>query len=240
MATVGNGRRGRKIPIGHHIFRNNTWFRDLSAPQPTCWLKAKPCLKDHEDFGHEVSDKVALHPVDESVVADTGCQSTAVPASFAYRIGFRRKDFIAVKMNMNGVDGSSLGIVGSVVLEFSCKDKSGDQISTRQLCYVSKKLNKVYLSRQGCIDLGMLDSDFPTPKNGGAIEVAATHGDSCTCTCPERSTTPPPLPTNLPAVISAEDDKAPAQLKQWLLDHYASTVFNVCEPKAPTDVRQPT
>ena len=72
MATVGNGRRGRKIPIGHHIFRNNTWLRDLSAPQPTCWLKAKPCPKDHEDFGHGVSDEGALHPVNESVVVDTG------------------------------------------------------------------------------------------------------------------------------------------------------------------------
>ena len=115
------------------------------------------------------------------------------------------------------------------MLEFSCKDKSGDQISTLQLCYVSEKLNKVYLSRQGCIDLGMLDNDFPTPKNGGANEVAATHGDSCTCTCPERSAIPPPLPTALPEGISAKDDKVPAQLKQWLLDHYASTVFNVCE-----------
>ena len=72
LATVGNGRRGRKIPVGHHIFRNNTWVREPSAPQPTCWLKATPCPKDHEDFGHEVSDKDALHPVKEPVVADTG------------------------------------------------------------------------------------------------------------------------------------------------------------------------
>ena len=80
-AAVGNGRRGRKIPVGHHIFKNSTWVRESSAPQPMYWLKAKPCPADHEEFGHEVSDKGALHPVDESVVADTGCQSAAVPAS---------------------------------------------------------------------------------------------------------------------------------------------------------------
>ena len=36
IAAIGNGKRGRKIPVGHHIFRNNTWVREPSAPQPTC------------------------------------------------------------------------------------------------------------------------------------------------------------------------------------------------------------
>ena len=36
----------------------------------------------------------------------------------------------------------------------------------------------------------------------------------------------------LPAGISVESDKAPAQLKQWLVDYYASTVFNVWEHQA--------
>ena len=86
---------------------------------------ARPCPKDHGDFGHEVSDKDALHQVKESVVADTGCQSTAVPTSFAYEGGFRRKDFIPVKMNMNGAEGSALGVIGAIVLESTCTDESG-------------------------------------------------------------------------------------------------------------------
>ena len=113
MTTVGSGKKGRIIPIVHHIFKNNKWVREKFAPQPTCWLNVRPCPKDHKDFGHEVSDKGVLHPVNESMVADTGCQSTAVPASFAYRVGFRRKDFIPVKMSMNGVEGSSIGIMGA-------------------------------------------------------------------------------------------------------------------------------
>ena len=72
LATVGCGKKGRKIPIGHHIFRNNKWVQEKSAPQPTCWLTARPCPKDQGHFGHEVSDKGALHQVKESVVADTG------------------------------------------------------------------------------------------------------------------------------------------------------------------------
>merc|ERR1711895_201496 len=51
-AAIGCGKRGRRIPIGHHIFKNNAWVRELSAPQLTCWLKAHPCTEDHGEFGH--------------------------------------------------------------------------------------------------------------------------------------------------------------------------------------------
>ena len=139
------------------------------------------CTEDHGEFGHEVSDKDALHPVEVSVVTDTGCQSTAVPTDFAYSVGFKKKDFILVKMNMKGVEGSSLGIVGAIVLEFSCQDNHSIQVSTRQLCYVSEKINRVYLSRQGCNDLGVLDNDFPTPKAKDINEVAVAHEGDCTC-----------------------------------------------------------
>ena len=73
-AARGCGKQGRKVPIGHHIFKNNAWVRESSAPQPMRWLKAQPCPVDHEEFGHEVSDKGAPHPVYVSVVTDTGCQ----------------------------------------------------------------------------------------------------------------------------------------------------------------------
>ena len=135
------------------------------------------------------------------MVTDTGCQSTAVPTDFAYRVGFKKKDFIPVKINMKGVEGSSLGIVGAIVLEFSCQDNHCRQVSTRQLCYVSEKINRVYLSRQGCCELGVLDDDFPTPKAKDINEVADARVDDCTCSCPKRETTPPPLPTALPASI---------------------------------------
>ena len=74
----------------------------------------------------------------------------------------------------------------------------------------------------------MLDN-FPTPRPRPAHEIAATDTDSCSCSCPPRSPTPPRLVTTMPAHISITDDQAPTLLKQWLLDYYASTVFNTCE-----------
>ena len=50
MASIGSDRRGRRIPLEHHIFEDEKWIQRKSAPQPTCLLTAKPCPKDHEDF----------------------------------------------------------------------------------------------------------------------------------------------------------------------------------------------
>merc|ERR1711923_465122 len=48
------------------------------------------------------------------------------------------------------------------------------------------------------------------------------------CNCPKRPEEVPPLPTQLPPGLTATEKDIPA-LKEWILDYYASTTFNVCE-----------
>ena len=66
---------------------------------------------------------------------------------------------------MNGAGKHDLGVMGAIVLEFSYSDNCGNTVSSRQLCYVCEKVTKVYMSRQGCTEMGMLEKDFPMPKN---------------------------------------------------------------------------
>ena len=72
LATVGTSRKGRRIPLHHHIFENNSWVAGPPASQPTCWTTATPCPKDHADFGHPVDDPRSLHQTQVSTVTDTG------------------------------------------------------------------------------------------------------------------------------------------------------------------------
>ena len=51
---------------------------------------------------------------------------------------------------------------------------------------------------------------------------AGKDGNLASCGCPIRSS-PPPLPKTMPFKESQVGD-----LKQWLLDRYASSTFNVC------------
>ena len=114
LATIGNSKKGRKIPLHHHIFENDTWVSRPPASQPTGWITATPCPKDHADFDHPVNDPGSLHQMQESVVTDTGCQSTAIYPAFAYRAGYRRKDFIPVVSRMTGPNKTDLSVIGAV------------------------------------------------------------------------------------------------------------------------------
>ena len=149
LATVGK-KKGRVIPLTHQIFdQERGWVARPSEPHPTILVTATPCPDDHSEFGHPVTNAAGLKPVPLCpVCADTGCQSTCVPPSYAYKAGYRRKDFIPVPSRMNGAGKSDLGVLGAVVMEFSCTDGAGVTYVTRQLCYVCDRIDRVYLSKQ--------------------------------------------------------------------------------------------
>ena len=165
LALVGS-KKGRVIPMTHHIFsKERGWVAKPSSPHPTMLMIATPCPDDHLEFNHPVGDRKSLSgDVEHVVVADSGCQSTAIPPSVAYKAGYRRKDFLPVTSRMNGAGRSDLGVIGAVVLDFRIKDF--DEI-TKQLCYVCTKIDRVYLSMEGLQSLGCLPPQFPLPEHNG-------------------------------------------------------------------------
>ena len=84
LANTGTKKKGRVIPLQHHIFQDDQWIARPPASQPTCWMTATPCPIDHSDFGHPVHDHHQLHPTESSVLTDSGCQSTAIFPTLHY------------------------------------------------------------------------------------------------------------------------------------------------------------
>merc|ERR1711895_389604 len=241
-ATVGT-RKGRVIPLNHHVFdKDRGWMAKPSAPQPTILVTAKPCPDDHSQFGHPVTNSASLRPVlSSSVCADTGCQSTAIPPSYAYKAGYRKKDLIPVASKMNGAGRSDLGGVGAVVMKFTCTGAGDEIFTTTQLCYVCDRISSVYLSRQALTDLQCISPQFPTPltaqqlhfsaavqredevaipQDGQKAEVAIKPEDDftsvATCSSPPRPQHPPPLPT----AIKPEDDSTSVAVCSCPHTHY--------------------
>ena len=145
-------------------------------------------------------------------------------------MGLSKPDLIPVRMKMNGAGSDDLGIVGAVVLDIKTKDCRDTVLTTKQFCYVSTRVSKIFLSRQALEDLKIVGANFPEPL----VDTDSVHGvehvetAEDTCQCPRRPLTPPPLPRSLPAGFKGTDDEVP-QLKEWLMNHYAATAFNICE-----------
>jgi hypothetical protein len=154
-------------------------------------------------------------------------------------LGLREKDLIPVTMRMYAANNNGINILGATILRLSGKSKSGDALATRQITYVTDDSDKLFLSREACMALGMISNTFPTigetlpPPNMSAHSsqdnpnlnhaVYGTH--AALCNFPKRQM-PPQRPKKLP--YSATEANCPL-LQQWLLDHYASSTFNTCE-----------
>ena len=75
-----------------------------------------------------------------------------MPPSCFYKAGYKKKDFIAVALRMNGARRSDMGVLGAVIMELSYTGAGNMTYVTRQLCYVCDKVDRVCLSRQALTD----------------------------------------------------------------------------------------
>ena len=130
---------------------------------------------------------------------------------------------------MRGAISEDLEVSGGIIAEVTTRDTSGVERKTEQLVYVSKKIDKAFLCREGLISVGAIPANFPSvPAGLGEAHIASMRLADEQCSCPRRTRSPPPIPTKLPDGLTGSDEDVPA-LKQWLLDRYAASAFNVCE-----------
>ena len=126
---------------------------------------------------------------------------------------------------------------------------SKERVHTRQLLYIVKELKGTYISREALADLGVISKYFPqVPPKVGNDEVAEVvaikqkkgggelKSDEQTgvapCGCPMRMEAP--QPPELP-FASAESNRE--KLKEFLLQYYKSSTFNMC-PHQPLPLMQ--
>ena len=135
------------------------------------------------------------------------------------------KDLIPVTMRMHAANKQDIKILGAAIVRLCGISKTGKQLQTRQILYVTDNADKLFISREACIALGMISKDFPTIGEMASLDMSSQP--SIICECPRRRP-PPSRPTILP--FPATQQNVP-KLKQYLLDYYRSSTFNTCEHK---------
>ena len=235
------------ISLDHHLYCHLTdhWVRQPSKPQPFITLTATAHPEDYTALGYN-PPKSQLATAQLSAMADTGCQSCLASIKVIRRLGLCESDLIPVTMKMHAVNNKGISILGAVILRFSGRSPSGKALESRQIVYVTSDSDKLFLSRETCMALGIITKNFPmlgeTLNTCSSIEpdtacnataptpsdrdMQTSEGsDSPPCTCPRR-TTPPPKPTTTPFPAT---ENSRMKMQQWLLDYYRTSTFNTCE-----------
>ena len=182
-----------------------------------------------------------LHNRPKSIIhramANTGCQSCLAGIRVVHRLGLSTGDLIPVTMQMHAANNNGIKILGALVLCFSGMTKGGARLETRQLVYITDTSDRLFLSKEPCITIGMISTKFPTigeikqthhsTQTLNAVDTL-THNESCLttpCECPRRQLPPAP-PTELPFPATEENCK---KLQEYLLEYYKSSSFNTCQ-----------
>ena len=162
---------------------------------------------------------------------DTGAQITVAGMALLNKLNIPARDLIPVSQTVTAANDSQLGIIGGILIKVTLKCE-GVEVSTKQLCYISRECKGMFLSLSACKDLTIVHDKFPQPMGRAAAAVSiAGIGEQvggvpvaakAECGCPVRSKSPT-LPSTMP-YKAAERDK----LEEWILKRYAASAFNVC------------
>ena len=216
-------------PLEHHVFEGK-WVARPSKPHPVMTVKLTPLPADHEKLGYPLKTSNPT-PIEIPMIADSGCQSSIIPLRSALAMGIAKADIIPVQLNMRGAIEEDMGVEGGIIVEVATVDVMGTPKTAKQLMYVSTKIGRAFLCREALVALSVIPRNFPSvPAIQPADQVASTADllEGLKCSCPKRSQEPAPIPTKLPAGLTATSENIPA-LRNWLLEYYAATAFNTCE-----------
>ena len=171
-------------------------------------------------------------------IADTGAQMCICGIGLMARMGVDVSSLLRVKARVTGATrASKVDIVGGIFLTVTTK-----QSSTKCLFYVASNVSQTYLSLSALKNLDVVSPYFPEPPPKKILVVSAAQAQTpaslppCSnsgvvtdgekpCSCPKRALPPEKLP-DLPCAPTPENLP---RLKQFLLNHYADSAFNVCE-----------
>ena len=176
-------------------------------------------------------------------VPDTGAQMDVCGINLLHRMGIDRTSLFPVQARIFGASrDAQIDIIGGILLLVSDPDEHTGKVSrsTVRLFYVATNVTSTYLSLATLKALGVVEPSFPKfaalGRAHGALAASTASLPPCTnsgvvmptdqpCSCPKRE-----LPSSTPASLPCPptEENLP-KLKQWLLDRYASSTFNVCE-----------
>ena len=232
------GRQGniqKSIVLDNQVWKSDKgWIRRRASEQPTVNIHIEALIKDMKELGVPVQSTPKPH--NTLALPDSGCQNMLVGIKTIYKMGLCKNDLVPVTLSMRSANEGDICLLGAILVRVWGRSDSGIIVETKQMCYVTDGIDRVFLNRDALLDMGIIPASFPTigqfsssPSGGwgGESRTNAITTEKITCACPRRSK-PPPLPSSLPPGISAtEIDRE--KLETWLKEYYSSSTFNVCE-----------
>ena len=221
----------QRVIVPHMEWNEGRFTTEKPKALPQVNARISILHKAHNDFKKGISLH-DLQKMNNNVLmpcyTDTGAQTCASGPELLSSLTLDVRYLIPTSHRIIGVTQSFMDIMGIALIRFEVGGHS-----TNQVVYISKNISGIYLSQSAQIVLGVIPPNYPTPNmfnnepttSASYESTSSASSSSAPCGCPLR-TGPPQPPTELPFPSTPENRD---NLEKFLLQHYASSAFNVCE-----------
>ena len=141
------------------------WRKSSPMNHPWVNINVKLCSDGYEAAGIAMPVEDRQKQTPHRGLTDTGAQTTCAGMGLVRALGLMESDLVPVSMGLNTAVNSKMIILGALFVEIYQQDEYGATWKSKQLCYIARGLNTVYLSQSACIDLAIVPTHFP--KVGG-------------------------------------------------------------------------
>ena len=170
-----------------------------------------------QEIPAKVSPDIAnIQPVTLDIFPDSGANICLAGPKQFHRLGLQASHLRSCHKRVKAVGGSFLSCTGWLPVTFDIKGHC-----TTQPLYFCDKVDKLYFSKQACIDVNILPSSYPMPMS--VTQDPCSHVIVPPTTKNVKRTPPPSKPQNLPYEPISENIP---KLKQYIIDSFASSAFN--------------
>ena len=171
--------RMTKLKVPHMLYSQLKWTISHPPPQPFIKLQVRVDTEAFRSNNFKPPSPYRHRSTEMPVLADSGCQACCMGPRELSKLGLNEKDLIPVEMKLGGANGSMLKILGGVFLVLAGTDAAGKLWETKQLCYVAEGVQKLLLSREACVKLGILSKSFPAIGSASEVEPVVAEVSDC-------------------------------------------------------------
>ena len=137
------------------------WAKIRVEDHPEVDVRIEPDVAGYDELKLQPKPPLKHKATTSRSLVDTGAQMVVMGVKTVYAMGLGKKNIIPVGMTIRAANTGGLKLLGGVLVRISGKVQDGRERFTRQLAYVAEDVDRVFLSKKACEELGIISNNFP-------------------------------------------------------------------------------
>ena len=168
MSSIKNKKQMKDMdPLPHYEMDkiSRKWKVKEAEPQPEVIVNVELCKEGYKQICAAPPRRFYPYAVPCTSLPDTGSQIVVAGPALLNKLGILPSELFPVTANVKLVDRKRLQLIGGLLITISAVASDGSTKTSSHMCYVGEKIEKLFLSREACLKLGIIDENFPTSKS---------------------------------------------------------------------------